>query len=290
MEADKPYPRVSLWQCQDCTHKYASPIINPDKLTEYYFKVDSVFYNRNDQTLVDSLATEHRKTFDEVNAFLKPGRVLEIGCGQGHLLHLFAENGWETHGVEPSSSASAFARDTLGVPVKTEFLTKETYNSDSFDLIMLFDVVEHLTSMDELMSLFKHYLKPDGMLVIGTGNINSATAKINGKTWAYFSGWEHVSFFSPESAEFLLTKHGFQLKKISRHSHKGAPLTNARNFILNLAFFKPLNVVLPGLFVVFPFLKRAPGISHRSMAETGVVTSKQAFDHFTIYANLDSSD
>lgn len=155
---------------------------------------------------------------------------------------------------------------------------------------MLFDVVEHLTSMDELMSLFKHYLKPDGMLVIGTGNINSATAKINGKTWAYFSGWEHVSFFSPESAEFLLTKHGFQPEENLSPLPQRRAADKREELHFKPGFFKPLNVVLPGLFVVFPFLKRAPGISHRSMAETGVVTSKQAFDHFTIYANLDSSD
>lgn len=286
MGVSKPYPSVRIWQCQKCSHHYASPVISPEKLSEYYSQLNSIFYSRAEQRTDDPLEREHQITFEQVSSYMQPGRVLEIGCGQGFLLRRFADNGWEAHGVEPSRIASEFARDTLGLPVKSEFLTTEHYDRHSFDLIMLFDVVEHLTSMDGMMDLIKHYLKPNGMLVFGTGNINSINAKLNGKTWAYFGAWEHVSFFSPLSVEFLLDNHDFQLLNLSRHSHQGSTLSNIVSFMLNLIFFKPVNLVLPILFKAFPFLRKAKGISHRSMAETGVVTSRLAFDHFTSFARL----
>jgi len=281
----KPYPSVGRWQCKECSHQYASPVIRPEKLSEYYSQLDSVFYSRADQHKSDPLEREHKQTFDRVSSYhTDPGRVLEIGCGQGFLLRRFADNGWDAHGVEPSRSASEFARDTFDLPVKTEFLTTEQYDRQSFDLIMLFDVVEHLTSMEEMMSLIKHYLKPDGLLVFGTGNINSINAKFNGKTWSYFGAWEHVSFFSPRSVEFLLNKHDFQLLNLARHSHQGSTLSNIVSFTMNLFFFRPVNLMLPVLFAAFPFIKQLNGISHRSMSETGVMTSRLAFDHFTSFA------
>lgn len=282
-----PYPAVSTWRCEECGHCYASPILKPEKLMDYYAKLNSVFYKDDSSTnMVDPLDPEHARVCKQLSELTQPGRVLEIGCGKGFLLKKLFAGGWETHGVEPSRVASRFASEVLGLDVKQQFLDFEAYKPASFDAILMFDVVEHLPSMAEMMELVKYYLKPDGLFVFGTGNFDSLNAKINGSTWSYFGSWEHISFFSPKSVNSLLGKFDFEPIQILFHSHSGGFRQNCLRFAANVLFNRPLNVVLPTVFAIFPLIRKTPGISHRSMSKTNVVVSYLAFDHLTVYSRL----
>jgi len=88
--------------------------------------------------------------------------------------------------------------------------------SHHFDVITLFEVIEHLKDPCPLISHCHSLLKPNGLMVIGTGNACSWTARIQGKRWEYFSidnHGGHISFYNPKSMQALAEKTQFTVIK-----------------------------------------------------------------------------
>ena len=97
------------------------------------------------------------------------------------------------------------------------------------------DVVEHLSGINELVSIAQNYLTDGGKMVILTGNADSLYAKWCGRKWLYYFSWEHVSFFNKKSIEYLFNKHSLKLDYFKNTQHSG---TIARNlFIVGHTFF-----------------------------------------------------
>lgn len=281
-------PKVKNMLCSICDHNYATPIVDPSIMEDYYNKINSTFYKSEAKVVADPLLKENSIILDLVRNELDihEGSVLEIGCGRGFLLKIFKDQGWNVSGVEPSTLASTYANEILGVDVKNSFLDYNSYDGASFDLIMLFDVVEHIPSMEELMNLVKYYLKPGGHLIIKTGNIDSLTAKINRETWAYFGSWEHVSFFNTRSIKYLLTKYDLETKKILNVSHSKSKIINCKQFLQNIFIFRPLNLLIPSIVRFFPARFLCKIFGDRSFIQSGVVTSRLSFDHIIVVGKL----
>lgn len=104
---------------------------------------------------------------------LKPGRVLDVGCGDGQFLDIARQAGWETHGLElsPVSSQAALER---GHQVSCGSVT-EPLDPDpgQFDLITVWDLLEHLAEPGRALSLLSRQLKPGGVLVLVTPMMGS---------------------------------------------------------------------------------------------------------------------
>ncbi|MBI5401967.1 MAG: class I SAM-dependent methyltransferase [Ignavibacteriae bacterium] len=235
-------PDVSLYICRYCGHHYASPQIKSSYLNIYYYEFNSEYYNLNSEPK-DNLPEEHRKIYNLIRKKIDKGRVLELGSGFGFLLNEFPDDKWEKYGVEPSKFASTFAGNKFNIKIKNGFLNYGDYLPNSFDLIIFFDLIEHLKNPNEFADLIKSYLKADGLIVFGTGNINSINSKLSGNLWSYYSSWEHISFFSPKSAGVFLNNNGLELIEIIKLPYNGTFLTNVKNFIKNLTVVRMKNMV-----------------------------------------------
>ena len=224
----KEYPKVYLFECSVCGHHFANPVLKDDYLDAYYSILDSEYF------LVegDFLKKEHERLTRIIGRYLTKGSVLEIGCGRGFLLNEFKKKGWECYGVEPSPTAVKFAVEEFGLDIKAGVLTKDSYPR-KFDLIILLDVIEHLKYPGEMISMLHDYLRPKGLLVIGTGNISSINAKISGRHWGYYGSWEHISFFNRQSMRYLLKKYQFDCKIIGASYREGI-LYNIDSLIQNV--------------------------------------------------------
>ena len=208
-------PSVSLLKCNDCGHCYSSPQIKESVFEVYYSKTNSVFYSEARLEGVDNYKLKHLSIVHKIEKLKRSGKVLDVGCGPGHFLTCFDEKKWDRFGVEPSPLAAEKAKDLPKATIVNGFLNKTTFHL-KFDVIVMLDVLEHLKKPAALLELIHFYLKEDGIVVLGTGNIESSAARLAREKWSYFCSWEHISFITKQSAGFLLSITGFDVLRIDR--------------------------------------------------------------------------
>ena len=134
---------------------------------------------------------------------------LDVGCSSGALLQVAQRCGFSAHGVEPAEQAAKTAALIPNTHVFTGFLHDAKYPDNHFDIITLFEVIEHLTDPISITQEIARILKPGGILLIGTGNADSWTVQMQGEKWEYFDiagHGGHISFFTPQSMR-TLAKH-----------------------------------------------------------------------------------
>ena len=137
------------------------------------------------------------------------GRLLEIGTGAGYFLKASARAGWDAHGLELSAEAAAYARDTLGLDVKQVPAEEMPFAPGSFDAAAMFEVIEHLRDPMAVLRAARRAVRPGGVLVLSTPNLNSVSRWILGKQWAVLSPAEHLYYFTERTLEAILVKAGF---------------------------------------------------------------------------------
>jgi 2-polyprenyl-3-methyl-5-hydroxy-6-metoxy-1,4-benzoquinol methylase len=121
----------------------------------------------------------HRQTYAFVRRHVPTkGRMLDLGCGDGTLLWLAREDGWEVEGVELFPEQTRLVRETLGMKVETSDITAYEGVSASWDCVVLTHVLEHLP--DPLAALRKIFrlLKPGGAAVLEFPNIDAFDARL----------------------------------------------------------------------------------------------------------------
>lgn len=244
LQLDAAATEVDIVSCNNCGHKYMTPVIKQELMDRYYSILNSEFYHSGKEVY-----NQNKKEYEDYTSIIKgfkaQGKVLEIGCGNGFLLKTLEAAGYDCYGVEPSPLAYGYAKNDLGLQVENSFLAESSFYNAEFDIVILIDVVEHVINMQALMQDVKKVLKPDGLIFIGTGNIESFNARLAKQNWGYFLSWEHVSFFNKKSMHRLLHDNNFQNIIIRETSLQHKPLQNSVEFCKNL-FKKFVN----------PFLKK----------------------------------
>ena len=142
-------------------------------------------------------------------------RLLDIGCSSGALLRSAMIHGFDAEGVEPAAQAAEFAKST-GLKVFHGYLEEARFPASSFDAVTLMEVIEHLPDPSALLREVGRILKPNGVLVVGTGNGASWTVRLVGARWGYFQVAEHgghISFFNPLSLTLLARRCGFDVER-----------------------------------------------------------------------------
>ena len=144
------------------------------------------------------------------------GHVLDIGCAAGFFLKVMEEKGWETTGVEISVFMADFARTELKLSnVFPGTLEQQPFEAESFDVITLWDVIEHLEDPRSVLAATQRLLKKDGILVLETQNVESVVARLMGRRWHHYKFEEHLWHFSPKTLSALLALEHFAVVETS---------------------------------------------------------------------------
>ena len=141
----------------------------------------------------------------------KRGIILDVGCSFGFFLDVARGRGWQTYGVEVSDFAAQYAMKELGLEVIKTPLTESNLRKKFFDVVTMWNVIEHLENPCENVDYIHKILKDNGLLVLTTGNVESYVAKIQRKNWRMFMPPTHLFHFSPKSINYLLKKCGFNV-------------------------------------------------------------------------------
>jgi len=142
--------------------------------------------------------------------------MLDVGCSSGSVLRIARDMGLAPRGVEPASMAAQTAAG-MGFDVFNGYLQDAAFPEASFDMVCLFEVIEHLQAPLELAREVWRILRPGGIWLAGTGNADSWTVQALGAKWEYFDislHGGHISFFNPYSIHLLGERTGFELASL----------------------------------------------------------------------------
>ena len=187
-----------------------------ENLGKYYESEDYISHTDNKRSLFEKLyhfikSIALKKKLNLINSQQsQKGRLLDIGAGTGDFL-LFAKNdGWQTIGVEPNDRAKSIAKNK-GISFVEETTELE---SQTFDVITMWHVLEHVPDLDKQIKELKRLLKPTGTLIVAVPNFKSFDAKYYGKFWAAYDVPIHFWHFSKTAIQLLFKKEAMKLEKV----------------------------------------------------------------------------
>ena len=138
------------------------------------------------------------------------GFLLDIGAGTGHFLDLANKKGWKVTGIEPNEGAK-----NVALKKNIDFADQiESLENNSFDVITMWHVLEHVPNLEEQISQLKRVLKPNGTLLIAVPNFNSFDAKYYKQYWAGFDVPRHLWHFSKRAIHQLFEPQKMKVVKI----------------------------------------------------------------------------
>ena len=134
-------------------------------------------------------------------------KLLDVGCGTGDFLKIAKVNQWTVCGIEPNIQARAIAnKKSEGAVFDITHL--QTLTPESFDVITLWHVLEHLPNLEGHMNTLEALLKPNGRLIIAVPNYKSYDANYYKSFWAAFDVPRHLWHFSQTAVDILVRRHG----------------------------------------------------------------------------------
>lgn len=186
-----------------------------ENLTKYYESDDYISHTDGKRTVfekayqfVKSIALKNKLKL--INTQSQKGRLLDIGAGTGDFLITAQKDGWQVTGLEPSEKAKNIAI-SKGVSFSESL---ETLESNSFDVITMWHVLEHVYNLHEYITHLKRLIKPHGVIIIAVPNFKSFDAKYYGEYWAAFDVPRHLWHFSKKAIEKLFAKEELKLVNV----------------------------------------------------------------------------
>lgn len=140
---------------------------------------------------------------------MKPGRLLEVGCGNGRRLSRIRDIGWTVEGQEVDLKAASHARERYGLMVYVGALESLSLKDEMYDVIIMNHVIEHLHDPIPFLAECHRILRPGGMLVAITPNARSYGHKHFRKWWRDLDPPRHLYLFSQKTLRQIATKSGF---------------------------------------------------------------------------------
>ncbi|MEC4048161.1 class I SAM-dependent methyltransferase [Flavobacterium sp. SUN046] len=186
-----------------------------EKLPSYYESDDYISHTDGKRTLfeklyhaVKSIALKNKLKL--INAQASKGSLLDIGAGTGEFLLVAKNNGWNVTGLEPSDKAKGIAINK-GISFATDL---ESLADQSFDIITMWHVLEHVPNLEHQMAELKRLIKPNGTVIIAVPNFKSFDANHYGAFWAAYDVPIHLWHFSKTAIQKLFAQHQLELVNV----------------------------------------------------------------------------
>ncbi len=217
---------VNVVRCLDCSGKYIHPMMYfSEELRKELYNLD--YFNANG-------ALEEAKNIGEKVTIMAAVKnlagetrgktMLDIGCGTGEFLKAGADAGFDVTGIDVDSTTTDFITRKYGFRTVTGLLGPETFPQDSFDVVVLSHVIEHLQRPAELLGVIHGILKPNGLFVMCTPNSDSFGEDLHhlygrfryDRAKCYylspFLNPYHIIGFNRKSARRILERSGFAVE------------------------------------------------------------------------------
>ena len=203
-----------LVACADCGLQYVSPRIRAEAVLEGYVE------GSDEQFVSQARGREltFNRSLDVIERIWNAprGRLLDIGTGGGAFPYVASQRGWKADGCEPNRWLCQWAFDNYGLPVRPGTVFEQNYPPGSYDVVTLWDVIEHTPDPKTEVLETHRLLKENGLLVINYPDIGSWIARLMGRSWVFLLD-VHLYYFTRATIRKLLEDAGFEIVRVRPH-------------------------------------------------------------------------
>ncbi|MCF3652083.1 class I SAM-dependent methyltransferase [Synoicihabitans lomoniglobus] len=201
-------------KCKSCDSVYLNPRPKQDIIIKsYQDAIDPVFVEQNDARIATfRRSLENLERRHGFSASSHP-KILDVGCAGGAFLRAASDRGYEAIGIEPSRWMVDHARNKLGVDARQGILTANSFQNNSFDIVSLWDVLEHLPEPSMTLDDIAQMLKPGGFLIVNYPDIGSLAARVLGGRWPFWLS-VHLTYYTRQTIRKQLNQCGFDVVSI----------------------------------------------------------------------------
>lgn len=222
-----PTPRLTVWTCEACglAWLYPRPVNTVESVTSFVHDYESQLEGSYfDPARRHQVASLELAFLDSVCR--RRGKLLDVGAGDGTFISHATDSNWRCVGIDPAArlnpAIAAQAASRFRLLAGTLDLLGP---SERFDVVTLWDVVEHLDEPESALHRAIEYLADDGIMVVETGNFESVDRIIAGENWWGYIP-DHRWYFSPSNLAAMLRRVGLPhvalLQRVLRPGWKGS--------------------------------------------------------------------
>ena len=215
----------NISECGECQIAATHPFPSEDELTRLYacgnYRTDE---GKRFGPLIESLILLGRiRKRRRINKHVKPGKILDIGCGRGLFLDVMRRGGWMATGTELNEETASYATKVYGLKILTGDIIQHQLPTESLDAVNINQVLEHLKNPNEVLKECRRLLRKDGLLIISVPDLRSPQFTLGKENWFLLDLPFHLIHFTEEGLSKLLQKNGFKVKQIRRFSLEYSP-------------------------------------------------------------------
>lgn len=202
-----------LVRCRRCGFQYVNPRLRGDLILDSYTQGDDPAY-------VSQLEARERTfdaSLDEIERALGGrGRLLDIGTAAGAFVAAAARRGWDAEGCEPNRWLAEWGASHYGLRIRQGSVFDQPYEPGSFDVVTLWDVIEHTVDPRQMLDRCRSLLRPGGVLVVNYPDIGSWIARVMGRRWLFLTS-VHLYYFDRGTVRRMLSATGFDVVRVRPH-------------------------------------------------------------------------
>jgi 2-polyprenyl-3-methyl-5-hydroxy-6-metoxy-1,4-benzoquinol methylase len=177
------------------------------------------------------------------------GTLLEVGCGGGQFLARMRDLGWKVQGVEFDGQAVKVAREHLGLSIREGTLGEVGFAADTFNVVAMHHVIEHLCDPVGTLQECRRVLKPGGRLVVATPNVASLGHRLFRDAWRGLEVPRHLHLFSPRALLACAARAGFPESELRTTARKAGWMWTASCLTSRDAALPDGSSAKPGLWL-----------------------------------------
>jgi len=194
---------MDIVQCDQCSLVYTNPVFNEEHYkttykSEDYQEIVKDLGEESHDYRVRRFGSERIKIMSQFNKNQKPIRYLDVGCSTGFVVEAAKNEGWDAVGIDLNPSAIEFGQ-SRGLDLRNNSLDQISFSENYFDVISLFDVLEHLTNPKDIISQALYYLKNDGLIFLYVPNWDSASRFLMGENAHFIWPTHHLNYYTPQT-------------------------------------------------------------------------------------------
>lgn len=198
----------------------------------------------------------HKLRFKFIQPFVKSGKLFDLGAGWGHFMLAGKELGYDVYGIEISEQPYLYCVNDLKLPVDhIDFFQMD--EGKKFDVITMWDVLEHIDRADVFLDKCSRLTKPGGYLILQVPQIDSYFAQRHKDDWKMM-GLDHVNYFSKSTITKILAAHGYEVVKIKS------------SFEIKLFI----------MYTILPFIKKFKGKKKQTLQEANTTINAADRQHY----------
>jgi 2-polyprenyl-3-methyl-5-hydroxy-6-metoxy-1,4-benzoquinol methylase len=203
-ESAETMPRYAaelLVRCNRCHLVYAGQLPSSTELRDYYASYPE------SAELSELTARRFGELIERLEPFWQTGRLLDVGCGDGHFLVAAQQRGWTVYGSEFGEGPRRRAKQR-GLDVRPAPFPPAVDELGTFDVVVAMEVIEHVTDPRDEVVPISTLLRRGGCLYLTTPNFNSLSRRIIGPRWRVIEYPEHLALFTSRTLDQLLATGG----------------------------------------------------------------------------------